>query len=181
MKSPIHAIPQLYRNLKRWTEILSVLSKYGLADWISRLNVEFVKDSLRSAEGDSLARQSHEARVRMALSELGPTFIKLGQLLSARADVVGVKLASELGLLLDQVAPENFATIQSTVESELGQSLEEMFSSFEEKATAAASIGQVHRARLADGQEVAVKVQRTGVQRKINDDLEILSGLAQLA
>lgn len=181
MKSPIHAIPQLYRNLRRWTEILSILSKYGLADWISRLNIEFVKDSLKSKQGESLARQSHETRIRMALSELGPTFIKLGQLLSTRPDLVGADLADELGLLQDHVPPEKFTTIRATVESELGQKLDEVFSSFEEEATATASIGQVHRARLRSGEEVAVKVQRSEVNKIIRNDLEILTGLGALA
>lgn len=181
MKSPIHAIPQLYRNLRRWTEILSILSKYGLADWISRLNIEFVKDSLKSKEGESLARLSHEARIRMALSELGPTFIKLGQLLSTRADLVGPELADELRLLQDHVSPESFSSIRATIESELGQKIEEVFLSIDENATATASIGQVHRARLLSGDDVAVKVQRTGVETKIKNDLEILTGLVQLA
>lgn len=181
MKSPIHAIPQLYRNLRRWTEILSILSKYGLADWISRLKIEFVKDSLKSSHGESLARLSHEARIRMALSELGPTFIKLGQLLSTRPDIVGPEMSQELSLLQDKVPPEAFARIKETVESELGQHLDEVFSSFDEVPTAAASIGQVHRATLKTGELVAVKVQRTGIDRKIQNDLEILSGLSQLA
>lgn len=181
MKSPIHAIPQLYRNLRRWTEILSILSKYGLADWISRLNIEFVKDSLKSKQGESLARQSHEARVRLALSELGPTFIKLGQMLSTRPDVVGAELAAELCELQDNVPSESFEIIKETVESELGQRIDEIFSYFDSVPTATASIGQVHRATLKSGGEVAVKVQRKGVSQKIIGDLEILSGLSQLA
>ena len=181
MKSPINAIPQLYRNVKRWTEILSILSKYGLADWISRLNIDFVKDSLKSKEGDSLARQSHERRIRMALAELGPTFIKLGQLLSTRPDLVGAGLANELEMLQDNVPPEGFSAIRTTLESELGESLEELFLEFEEQPTAAASIGQVHRARLKDGSQVAVKIQRTGVEETVRNDLEILTGLGQLA
>src|SRR6185436_10111276 len=92
----ISSIPQIYRNVKRWTEILSVLSKYGLADWIARLDLEFVKDQLKARDGELIARESGEARIRLALSELGPTFIKLGQLLSTRPDLVGVTLADEL-------------------------------------------------------------------------------------
>ena len=92
----ISSIPQIYRNVKRWTEIISVLSKYGLADWISRFNLEFVKDALKARDGEAIARHSREARIRLALTELGPTFIKLGQLLSTRPDVAGVVLADEL-------------------------------------------------------------------------------------
>ncbi|MDA7541500.1 AarF/UbiB family protein [bacterium] len=181
MRSPIHSIPQLYRNLRRWTEILSILSKYGLADWISRLNIDFVKDSLKSPEGESLARQSHESRIRLALTQLGPTFIKLGQLLSTRADLIGSEMAAELSLLQDHVAPESYDSICATLEAELGQEVEESFSHFDHAPTATASIGQVHKAVLKNGEVVAVKIQRSGVAETVKSDLEILTGLGQLA
>jgi ubiquinone biosynthesis protein len=181
MKSPIHAIPQLYRNVRRWTEILSILSKFGLADWISRLRIDFVKDTLKSSAGESLARIPAAKRMRMAMSELGPTFIKLGQLLSARPDLVGGDLSEELSHLQDRVDPEPFHEIKATLEDELGQSLNDVFAWFDENATATASIGQVHRAQLENGTDVAVKIQRTGVAQTIKADLEILAGLAQWA
>ena len=82
------SLPQAYRNVNRTTEILSILSKYELAGWISRLNLEFAKGLLKDSAGEVLAQQSREARIRMALSELGPTFIKLGQLLSTRPELI---------------------------------------------------------------------------------------------
>ena len=92
----VRSIPHLYRNVKRWTEILTVLSKYGLADWLAPTNIDFIKDRLSSRAGESIARLTREARIRLTLTELGPTFIKLGQLLSTRPDVVGRDLADEL-------------------------------------------------------------------------------------
>ena len=85
----VRSIPHIYRNVKRWTEILAVLSKYGLADWLAPTNIEFIKDRLSSREGEAIARLTREARIRLTLTELGTTFIKLGQVLSTRADVVG--------------------------------------------------------------------------------------------
>jgi ubiquinone biosynthesis protein len=181
MKRSIPSIPQLYRNVRRWTEILSVLSKYGLADWLSRLNIDILKDQLKSSSGGSLARESHHTRIRLALNELGPTFIKLGQLLSTRPDLIGGDLATELQKLQTQVTPDDFEYIRATVETELGQPLEILFDAFDEEPIASASIGQVHRAKLADGGEVVVKVQHKGIERVVNTDLDILAGLAQLA
>lgn len=178
----ISTIPNLYRNLRRGTEILSVLSKYGLADWLSRLNVEFFKDQLRDrGEGVAIARQPHETRIRLALTDLGPTFIKFGQLLSTRPDLVGVELSQELKKLRDQVPPDSYDQVQETVERELGQPIEQLFSFFELEPTASASIGQVHQARLECGQLVAVKVQRYGIDRIVREDLDVMLGLAQLA
>ncbi len=181
MKISISTIPQIYRNLKRWREILSVLSKYGLADWLSRVNLDFVKDQLKAPDGEALARLSHERRIRLALSELGPTFIKLGQLLSTRPDIVGVKLANELKQLQSDAPADPFDKIRKLVESELGQPLEGLFAEFSEEPIASASIGQVHRARMTNGDVVVVKVQHIGIEEVIRDDLDVLSGAAQLA
>lgn len=181
MINPIPSIPQVFRNVRRWTEILAVLSKYGLADGFSRLNIEFIKDRLKSPDGESLARLSQEARIRMTLSELGPTFIKLGQLLSTRPDIVGPKLAEELTKLQSNAPADDYDYVRKTIEDELGQRLEEVFASFNPTPVASASIGQVHRAKLIDGREVVVKVRHQGIESTVNNDLEILAGMAQLA
>lgn len=177
----ITSIPQIYRNVKRWTEIISVLSKYGLADWISRFNLEFVKDALKARDGEAIARHTREARIRLALTELGPTFIKLGQLLSTRPDVAGVELANELTKLQSSVAADPAAKIRDVVEGELGQSISELFDEFDDNPIASASIGQVHAACLATGESVVVKVQHPGIEHKVREDLDVLAGLAQLA
>ncbi|MFO0883834.1 MAG: AarF/ABC1/UbiB kinase family protein [Pirellulales bacterium] len=177
----IRSLPNLYRNVKRWTEILAVLSKYGLADWLSQTNVEFIKSRLRDKDGGILSSLSREARIRAALAELGPTFVKLGQLLSTRPDLVGVALTEELKSLQAHSPADHPAEVRRTIESELGQSLEELFVEFEESALASGSIGQVHAARLPTGERVVVKVQHAQIAEKIAEDLEILAGLAQLS
>jgi ubiquinone biosynthesis protein len=177
----ISSIPQIYRHLGRWGEILSVLSKYGLANWISRLGPDFAKDLLKAPGGTAIARHRWETRLRLALGELGPTFIKLGQLLSTRPDLVGVDLATELQHLQTDVACDAPDRVRETIESDLGRPMEEVFEEFDEQPMASASIGQVHRARLKNGDRVAVKVQHADIVRKVLVDLEILSGLALLS
>ncbi|MHB1037135.1 MAG: ABC1 kinase family protein [Pirellulales bacterium] len=177
----ISSIPQIYRNLNRWREILSVLSKYGLADWVSRLGLEFAKNLFKNRGGEVLARHTRETRIRLALTELGPSFIKLGQILSTRPDLVGVALAEELQQLQADVPADPPEVVRATIHRELGQPVEDLFAEFDEVAQASASIGQVHAARLRSGESVVVKVQRAGIERTVRVDLDILGGLAQLA
>jgi ubiquinone biosynthesis protein len=177
----ISSIPQIIRNVKRWTEIISVLSRYGLADWLSQLNIDFAKDALRNRDGEILARHTRETRIRMALTDLGPTFIKLGQLLSTRPDVVGIELADELRKLQTGVPSDPPKAVRELIAAELGESVEELFARFDDVPVASASIGQVHRATLRDGTEVVVKIQHAGIESVIREDLEVIAGLAQLA
>ncbi|MDG2382400.1 MAG: AarF/ABC1/UbiB kinase family protein [Pirellulaceae bacterium] len=177
----ITTIPQIYRNVNRMTEIVSVLSKYGLADGISRLNVDFAKGLLKNRDGEALARHTRETRIRLAMEELGPTFIKLGQILSTRADLVGATLANELRGLQDSVSIDDPEEVRRVVQDELGQPIEDLFIEFDDCPAASASIGQVHRARLKTGELVAVKVQHVGIQDTVRKDLDVLGGLAQLA
>src|SRR5579885_3673792 len=177
----ITSLPQLARNANRLREIATILSKYGLADWISRLNVGFAKGLFKAPDGQGLGHLSHETRIRLALSELGTTFIKVGQILSTRPDLVGPELAQELTKLQEDVRADPPDVVRATVERELGAPLEELFGQFDEKPIASGSIGQVHRARLPDGREVVVKVQHPGIEARVRNDLEILLGLAELA
>lgn len=176
----ISTIPQIYRNVNRLTEILSVLSKYGLADGISVLGPNFVKDLIKNREGEAIARHPRETRIRMAIEELGPTFIKLGQILSTRPDVVGLPLAHELRKLQDHVASDPPEVVRRLVEEELGQPIEDIFVFFDDKPLASASIGQVHLAQLKSGESVVVKVQHADIQQRVHGDLDVLAGLAQL-
>jgi ubiquinone biosynthesis protein len=175
------SIPQLARDANRLREIVTTLSKYSLADWISRLDFEFVRSLFKRGEGPSLTQLTTETRIRLALSELGTTFIKLGQMLSTRPDLVGPVLAQELSLLQAASPADPPETIRALIESELKRPIVELFAGFEDEPLASASIGQVHRATLPDGQRVVVKVQHQGIESKIKSDLEILAALAELA
>lgn len=158
-----------------------MLRRYGLADWLSRLQLDFIRDWLKDDSGIPLSSYSRESRVRMALAELGPTFIKLGQVLSLRPDLVGSALATELQLLQTQTPPDPYESVQLTIQTELGMKVEEAFASFDPEPMASASIGQVHKATLHDGTEVVVKVQHENIQSKVREDMEVLAGLAGLA
>jgi ubiquinone biosynthesis protein len=177
----ISTLPQYYRNVARWQKILAVLSKYGLADWISGFELEFAKGILKDRDGAALARHTREARIRLAMTELGPTFIKLGQVLSTRPDLIGVPLADELTHLQADVPPDPLEVVRATIESELGQPLDEVFADVDDVPIGSASIGQCHRATLISGEHVVVKVQRSGIMETVRVDLEIMAGLATLA
>lgn len=177
----ITTIPHIYRNVNRWGEILTILSKYGLAGWISRFDLSLAKGFLKNRDGEALAHLGRETRIRMAIEELGPTFIKLGQVLSTRPDQVGMPLAQELQKLQTSVACDNPHVVRQTIETELGKPLNELFEAFDSTPLASASIGQAHRARLRGGDDVVVKVQHAGIRRRMEVDLDILAGLAQWA
>jgi ubiquinone biosynthesis protein len=181
----INRIEKTYRHVKRYRRILSVLFKYGFGDLVDVMNIEqYVEVGLklisrkRRVKLESLSRP---VRVRMALEELGPTFIKLGQILSTRPDLLSVEFIQELPKLQDDVPPFPFTDVRDILENEFGKPLNLIFSYFEEHPLAAASIGQVHRARTLDGEEVVVKVQRPDIRRIIEVDLEIMMHLAGLA
>lgn len=175
------ALPQYLRNSTRAVEVVSILSKYGLANWVSRLDSRFADGLFKTPDGEVLATCNPETRIRLAITELGPTFIKLGQILSTRPDLVGVEVAAELSKLQADAPADGFEQVRQTIEAEMGQPLDEIFAEFDEMPLASASIGQVHRARLLAGDHVVVKVQHAGIEHKIRKDLDILAALAELA
>ncbi len=181
MPIDLTTIPQLARNLNRVVEIVGVLAKYGLADWIDRLDRRFLRRWVRNTSFHPLTEASTEARVRLALTELGTTFIKLGQMLSTRRDVVGAELANELTRLQSNVPADPFEVTKETIEAELKKPVAQLFARFEPEPFASASIGQAHRAVLPDGREVVVKVQHPDILRRVQTDLSILKELAGLA
>lgn len=149
-----------------------LLSQWGLSRWLP-LREELTE---RWEEQRGVSRAAH---LRLALEELGTTFIKLGQVLSTRADLLPPEYLQELSRLQTEVAAVPVAAIKEMMEQELGQETSQLFAEFEDKPLASASIGQVHRARLRDGQRVVVKVQRPGVEELVRLDLEIIQFLAR--
>ncbi len=174
-----------FRYSRRLQDLVSVLARYGLADLLKliRLDRSFrrVRRMLHRVHIDVPPETSRWERLRMALEELGPTFIKFGQLLSNRNDILPKELLSELEALQDRVPPFAIDDVRRTIERDLGSPVEELFASFDDVAVASASIAQVHRARLHDGTSVAVKVQRPGLRDLVDTDLDILMGFARLA
>ena len=174
------ALPRLERNVHRVGEITGVLAKYGLADWVKGLNYSFIQERIRSVDGQPIPNLKLEERVRLAFTELGTTFIKLGQVLSTRPDLVGPEMARELAHLQTAAPADPPDQIRATIEAEFGQPPSTLFAQFDEKPLASASIAQVHLARLHSGEPVVVKVQHAGIADKIMPDLDILASLAEL-
>ena len=162
-------------NIARAGQVAHVLARYGLADWLSTVNREVAGLLLRGYDGRSLADGTHEARVRLALTELGTTYIKLGQILSTRADLIGPELARELAALQSQTPADPPAVVTALIEKELGRPPVELFVEFDPVAFASGSIGQVHLARHRDGRKLVVKVQHPGIEPKIRNDLRKFS------
>lgn len=162
------------KNMKRVNEIVDVLRKYEVEYLIEQSNF-FKRLPFRNRKEEELdLDDTFEMRIRLSFEELGATFIKLGQLLSTRPDLVGQELAYELTKLQDDAPPIPFETVKEIIESELDDDMENLFAEFEEKPIGSASIGQVHKAKFHNGTEVAVKVQKPGVEELIDTDLDIM-------
>ena len=180
----INFIGRTYRHVRRYKQILQVFLKYGFGDILEILRVEqYLELGLKlisPKQRPQLEKSTRAERIRMAIEELGPTFIKLGQILSTRPDLIPLRYVQEFSKLQDDVPSFPYQTVREIFMTEIGKFPEEIFQFFEEKPLAAASIGQVHRAQLKTGQEVVVKIQRPGIKKLIEVDLEILLHLASL-
>ena len=165
------------RHAKRYREIAALLVRHGRGDLVRSAGIDGVLDDEQVAEGDP------EAAAGLAddLEAMGPTFIKLGQLLSSRVDLLTPAYIQALSRLQDSVEPFPHEQVEEIVSEELGVRLSKVFPTFESKPLAAASLGQVHRATLRDGREVVVKVQRPGIRHQVLEDMEVLADLAELA
>jgi ubiquinone biosynthesis protein len=180
----IGVIGRTYRNLNRYRQILAVLLKYGFSDLLELLKLDqYVAAGLQlisKKQPIKIEKLTRPQGLRMALEELGPTYIKLGQILSTRPDLIPVDFLQELSKLQDKVPSFPAAAARKIIETELRVTPENLFAQFDDTPLASASIGQVHRAQLQDGREVALKVQRPGIQKVIEVDLEIMLHLATL-
>ncbi|KJS31844.1 MAG: ABC transporter [Desulfatitalea sp. BRH_c12] len=180
----IGVLGRTYRHLNRYRQILGVLFKYGFGDLIETLRIEqYIEIGLQMISRkrrDRLEKLTRAERIRMALEELGPTYIKLGQVLSTRPDLVTVDFINEFSKLQDKVPAFGFDAFTKTIASEMGRPHELIFETLDPQPLASASIGQVHRARLHNGDEVVVKIERPGIQRIVEVDLEIMLHLATL-
>lgn len=183
MLKQIKTAVEMYRHLPRYHEIFQTFFKYGFVDLMKFVHLqkllEIADHQLRTGN-EELHRKPLPERFRLALEELGPTFVKFGQILSSRRDLIDEASYDELRKLQDEVPPFAGTDAIKIIEEELDCPLKEVFKDFVEPPIAAASIAQVHRARLLDGTEVAVKVQRPDIEKVIETDLAILLDVARL-
>jgi len=166
------------RHLRRFQQIAQILARHGFGELLDLLGAAPVFPLARALRRrPSLGPPQ---RLRMALEELGPTFVKLGQVLSTRPDLLPPAYIAELARLQDTVPPEPWEPVRAQLEAELGAPVEEVFATLDPEPIAAASLAQVHAATLPDGAEVVVKVQRPDIEATINVDLDILADVARL-
>ncbi|HEX6543473.1 MAG TPA: AarF/ABC1/UbiB kinase family protein [Ktedonobacterales bacterium] len=175
------AAKSAHSHRKRYREIVDVIGRHGLGFMLGSHNPEDLLPFHPVAASGSSHHLTRPEHLRLAIEELGPTFIKLGQILSTRGDLLPQPYLDELVKLQDGVPPMPSEDVRKTVEEELGRPIEETFASFEIEPLASASIGQVHLATLPDGTQVVVKLRRPGVVEQVEEDLHILIDLAAVA
>ena len=182
---PFNRINRNIRSLKRYRQVLGILIKYGFGHIVEQLNIDYYIElgkrivSLGTASRE-LERLTQAARFRLALEELGPTFIKLGQLLSTRPDIVPTDVLEELKKLQDHIPAVPTEQVMAQIHRELGYPTGELFENFENTPLATASIAQVHRGTLKNGDQIVCKVRRPGIEAIIETDIDIMMGLAYL-
>lgn len=172
---------EIYHHLPRYREIFLTFFKYGFVDLLKFVHLQKlleIADRQLHPKNEELHRKPAAERFRLALEELGPTFVKFGQILSSRRDFVNEAFYNELRKLQDAVPPFPGADAVKIIERELGRPMGEVFKAFDEKAIAAASIAQVHRGTLLNGAEVAIKIQRPDIAKVIEVDVAILMDVA---
>ena len=166
------------RTLSRFDEILKVFRKYDFDKFLGQTTRNKISPFRSDADNKELLKEDFPERLRLMLQELGTTFIKFGQLLASRPDLVGERISEELSQLHDDNPPVGYEDIKEMIETELGGNIEELFAEFSKTALATASIAQVHEAKLPTGERVAVKVQKPNVAEIVETDLSIMKFIA---
>src|SRR3989338_5885926 len=174
-----HLIKEV-RDIKRFNEILLVLFEEGFDFLLSKIKLKHYIPITKRLGLKKKEELKPEVMLRRTLERLGPTFIKFGQLLSVRPDLIPKEYSKELEKLQDSVEPFSFNDVRAAIEMDFGKKIEQLFLSFEKKPIASASISQVHNAVLKTGEKVAVKVQRPDVKRIMETDIEIMFYFAKL-
>jgi ubiquinone biosynthesis protein len=177
-------IDQKYHHIRRYNQVISIFLKYGFEDLVSYMNEKkrftFIRRLIPNSTYEQAMHLSKWEKMRMVCEELGPTFVKFGQILSNRPDLLPAELIKELEKLQDSVPPEKGNVAKEMVEKELGKKTEELFLSFATEAFASASMAQVHKGVLKSGENIVVKVQRPGIQQVIESDIKVMYYLADL-
>lgn len=181
----IGMVGKRYRHLIRYQQIIGIIFKYGFENIIEAMKIDhYIESGLNlipfTKPHERVEKLSKNQRIRMALEELGPTFIKMGQVLSTRPDLIPVDLIAELTKLQDKVPPFGFEHVEQIITSEFGKPHTAIFDTIDETPFASASIGQVHKACLSGNIQIAVKIQRPGIRKTIEADLEIIHHLASI-
>lgn len=170
------------KSTARLKSIVNTLAKYGIADWLSDTKVDWIKKQLKNTRHEDLAKYTRDQRIRMAITELGTTFIKLGQVLSTRSDLIGEDLAKELSQLQSSTPADDISQVENRIKNEFGiETIHDLFIEFSSSPLASASIAQVHKAKLHSGEDVVVKVMHKGIEDIVAEDLKIMVKLANLA
>ena len=166
------------RTLSRFDEIIKIFRKYDFDKVLGQTTRNKISPFRNEADNKELLKEDFPERLRLMLQELGTTFIKFGQLLASRPDLVGEKISEELSQLHDDNPPVGYEEIKEMIETQLGGNIEEFFAEFSETSLATASIAQVHEAKLHSGERVAVKVQKPNIEDIVETDLSIMKFIA---
>ncbi len=166
------------RTLSRFDEIIKVFRKYDFDKFLGQTTRNKISPFRSDADNKELLKEDFPERLRLMLQELGTTFIKFGQLLASRPDLVGERISEELSQLHDDNPPVSYEEIKEMIETQLGGNIEDLFAEFSENPLATASIAQVHEAKLPTGERVAVKVQKPNVEEIVETDLSIMKFIA---
>lgn len=168
-----------FQDLNRLRQIAIIAGKYGFADFAERTGLRKLLPDTRLEDDASSRTLTVAIRFRMMLAELGPTFVKLGQVLSTRGDLLPGDFIEELSKLQDKVPPFPMEDVRKQINEAFGRPLEELYAEFDPTPIAAASMAQVHKAKTREGVEVVVKVQRPGITERMRADLSVLHGIAR--